>query len=138
MKETENKFSYRYSAPTEEERREIENIRRRYGGATKEEDKLARIRELDSKVKNPPLIAALTVGIGGSLIFGLGLTMILEWNIVLWGTLVAVFGCCVMTSAYFIRKLLTKRNKNKYGAEIVRLSDEILRGEQNSKVDDND
>lgn len=137
MNDNENKFSYRYSAPTEEERREIENIRRRYGGATKEEDKLNRIRELDSKVKNPPLIAALAVGICGSLVFGLGMTMILEWDIVLWGIFVAVLGSCIMTSAYFIRKILTKRNKNKYGAEIVRLSDEILRGEQNNKSDDN-
>ena len=56
------KFRYTYSAPTEDERGEIERIRDAYrtdAGA----EKLARLKKLDKRVKNSAVIAALTLGI---------------------------------------------------------------------------
>lgn len=121
-----DKFTYDYSAPTKEERKEIEDIRRRYGGQKSEKDKLFRLRELDNKVKNPPTVWSLILGIGGTLIFGLGLTMVLEWKIFLWGVIVAIVGCVPMAFAGVVYNRLLEKNKQKYGEEILRLTDELL------------
>lgn len=119
------KFRYNYSAPSKEERAEIEDIRRRYGEAN-EEDKLSRLRRLDGRVKHLPTAIALTLGIGGTLIFGLGLTMILEWNLFLWGSIVMIVGCVPVGAAYPVYNALFRKNKQKYGEEILRLSEELL------------
>ena len=49
------KFNYTYSAPTETERKEIENIKKRYETPTGE-SKFERLRRLDAKVKNGVLV----------------------------------------------------------------------------------
>lgn len=50
------KFNYTYTAPTEEERREIASIRKEYlpRGSAKETTKAGRLRELGKKVKTSP------------------------------------------------------------------------------------
>lgn len=121
-----NKFVYKYSAPTKEERREIEDIKRRYGTQENTNDKLARIRKLDARVKNAPMALSITLGVVGVLVFGLGLTMILEWQILVWGIVVMALGCIPMAFAYKAYSLLFDRNKKKYGEEILKLSDELL------------
>lgn len=122
-----NKFECTYSAPTESERREIEAIRRSYV-PQESESKIERLKRLDNKVKTPPFIWALSVGIVGTLIFGLGLTMILEWQLELWGALVAAVGFCPIGIAYPLYNKLLKKQKEKYQAEILKLSEEILNG----------
>ena len=125
-----DKFDYKYSVPTEEERREIDNIHRQYAPHDKAETKLDRLRKLDAKVKNTAIVVSLTVGTACCLIFGLGLTMILEWNKFLWGVVVAVVGAVGMISAHPLYKLFLKKGKQKYGDEILKLSGELL-NEQN-------
>lgn len=120
------KFEYTYSAPTEEEKRKVEDIRRQYVEETPCVDKVARIKALNDKVKKPPMAIAITIGVVGCLLFGLGLTMVLEWGIWLWGIAVMAVGCLPMIAAYPIHQALLKAGKKKYGAEIVRLSDEVL------------
>lgn len=122
----EKKFKYSYVAPTKNERREIEDIRRRYGEDTREKSKLERLRELDGKVKNPPAIWSLSVGIAGTLVFGLGLTMVLEWKILVWGIVLMFVACLPIAAAYPVYKAVFRKNKAKYGGEIVKLSDELL------------
>lgn len=126
-----SKFSYTYSAPTENERREIEDIKKQYDASDEKEDKLARLKSLDAKVKRAPLIASIALGVLGTLIFGTGLTLILEWALVVWGIVVSAVGCVPIALAYPVRKLLLARNKSKYGAEIVKLSDELLNKDEN-------
>ena len=121
-----DKFDYKYSAPTEEERREIDNIRRQYTPRDKSKTKLERLKKLDAKVKNTALAVSLTVGIVGCLIFGLGLTMVLEWNLLLWGVIVAAAGAIPMIFAYPLHKYALKKGKQKYAEEILKLSDELL------------
>ena len=121
-----NRFSYSYSAPSDEERREIENIKSRYSERAETKDNLTRLRELDAKVYNLPMAVAISLGVIGILIFGLGLTMILEWKILVWGIIVMAAGVVVMAPAKPVYDWLLKRNKKKYGAEILKLSDELL------------
>lgn len=121
-----DKFTYDYTAPTQNERREIENIKRKYDGENREKSKLEELRYLDSKVKNPPTVLGLSFGIIGTLIFGLGLTMILEWKILTWGIVVMAIGCIPVALAYPLHNSLYEKRKNKFGKEIIRLSEELL------------
>ncbi|MBQ8659081.1 MAG: hypothetical protein IJ506_08085 [Clostridia bacterium] len=127
MQENQNKFEYTYSAPSEAERREIESIRRQYEDRpTSPQGKLERLKKLDSFVKNSATCVSLVVGVIGLLIFGLGITMILQWQIILWGLLVGVVGLCPIIAAYPLYQFVLKRNKKKYSAEILQLTEELL------------
>lgn len=121
-----NQFNFNYAAPTEEERKEIDSIRRQYAPQEKTESKLERLRRLDALVKNTAIISSLCLGVVGCLIFGLGLTMILEWKLILWGVLVCVLGSAPMAAAYPVYKRVLKTQKQKYGDEILELSEELL------------
>ena len=46
-----NQFNFKYTAPTEEERKEIDSIRRQYAPQEKTETKLEKLRRLDGLVK---------------------------------------------------------------------------------------
>lgn len=127
------KFDYKYSAPTEEERREIDNIRRQYTPRDKTETKLDRLRKLDSKVKNTAVAVSLCFGIIGCLIFGLGLSMVLEWNMYIWGTVVTIVGVVPIAAAYPVYKYALNKGKQKYAKEILELSDELLNKQSESE-----
>ena len=121
-----NQFNFKYTAPSQEERKEIDSIRRQYVPQEKTETKIERLRRLDGLVKNTAIIWSLVLGVLGCLIFGLGLTMILEWNILLWGIILMVVGSVPMAVAFPIYNKLLKKGKEKYGDEILRLSEELL------------
>ncbi len=121
------KFNYVYTAPTEEERKEICSIRRQYEeGEKKEESKIEKLRRLDKKVKNTATCWGVSLGVVGILTFGLGLTMVLEWDLWFWGILIAAVGGVGIALAYPIYQWVLKRNKKRYGEEILRLSKELL------------
>ena len=121
-----NQFHFKYVAPTEEERKEIDSIRRQYAPQGQTETKMERLRRLDAIVKNTAVIWSLVLGVVGTLVFGLGLTMILEWNILIWGIVVMTVGSIPMAIAYPVYKLALNKGKAKYGDEILRLSEELL------------
>ena len=121
-----NQFNYKYTAPTEEERKEIDSIRRQFAPQEQTETKLERLRRLDGLVKNTAIIWSLVLGVIGCLIFGLGLTMVLEWSILLWGIVLMVIGSVPMAIAYPVYKLALNKGKAKYGDDILRLSEELL------------
>ncbi len=127
-----NKFEYSYSAPTESERREIEDIKKAYLPKDENSNKLKRLRTLDGRVRKSALFAALFFGISGTLVFGLGMAMILEWDIFIWGTVVGAVGCVLLVLAHPARKIVLKRLKAKYGQEILRLSEELLHEDKKS------
>lgn len=122
-------FNYTYSAPSAEEKKEIEYIRKQYVENQEKKDvdgKMQRLRILHSKVKSPAMAISLTMGIVGTLVFGLGLSMVLEWNLLVWGSLVAVVGLAPIISAYWAHNKILERQKKKYGEEILKLSQELL------------
>ncbi|MBR2330847.1 MAG: hypothetical protein IKA40_06330 [Clostridia bacterium] len=126
-------FNFKYTAPSQEERKEIDSIRRRYVPQEQTETKMERVRRLDSLVKNTARIWSLCLGVIGTLIFGLGLTMILEWGIFVWGIVLMVIGSVPMAVAYPVYKAVLKTYKKRYGAEIVKLSEEILNENDETK-----
>ena len=128
-----NKFKYTFSSPTEDERKEIESIKKQYSPSN-QQSKLERLRKLDKKVKNVPIIISLLLGIIGTLIFGLGITMVLEWNLLWWGVGVALVGIIPIASAYFVYNLVFTRLKNNYSEEILTLSEELLKNIQTTEI----
>ncbi len=81
---------------------------------------------MDGRVKNAATAWGLSIGIVGCLIFGLGMAMVLEWTLVLDGVLCGVGGGVLTALAMPIYKWVLRRNKKKYGEEILRLSEELL------------
>ncbi len=121
-----NQFNFKYTALSQEERKEIDSIRRQYVPQEKTESKLERLRRLDGLVKNTAIIWSLMLGVVGTLVLGLGLTMILEWSIWLWGIVLMALGSVPVAIAYPVYKWVLQKYKNRYGEEILRLSEELL------------
>lgn len=127
-------FKYTYSAPTERERREIESIRKQYDlGAPS--DKLERLRRLDARVKMLPRVVGIVLGVLGVLVLGLGLAMVMEWQMIAWGAVVGCVGIAVAAAAYPIHNVILSRNKRKYGPLIVELSDRLLNAQDAEKTE---
>ena len=122
----ENKFEFTYRALSASERSTVESIQDQYRTKTEDEQAYEIIVRLDRKIKNTAQIVALVFGVVGALIFGLGMSMILAWSIYLWGVIVALLGVPFILLAPILNKLLLKKGKEKYGEEILRLSDELL------------
>ena len=128
MEKNGQEFEFNYTAPSEAERKEIVSIRRQYElQGEKKESKMERLRRLDAHVKNSANAISLILGICGVLVFGLGLTMMLEWALYFWGVVVGVVGAIPAALAYPVYKSILKKNKQKYGKEILALTEELLK-----------
>lgn len=128
MEEKNNKFEYSYSAPSEEERREIAAIRRQYEEhPASPEGKLMRIRRLDKTVRSVSTAVGISLGVLGLLIFGLGMAMVLEWSLWLTGVFCGAFGACVIIATYPVYRAVLSHYKKKYADEILLLSEELLK-----------
>lgn len=117
------KFEYKYTALTEKEKKEATEIRARY---VEEDEKMARLKALDEKVKNPPKVWGLALGVIGTLLFGGGLSLILEFSQMVWGCALCTVGLVPVGLAYPVYQKTLNDGKKKYGAEILRLSEEII------------
>ena len=127
MSDNKEIFEYTYSAPTEEEKKQIESIRREYLREGKTLSPFEKLKKLNAKVKDTATIVALIFGIVGCLVFGLGLTMVLEWQIWIWGVVLMAIGTIPMLIAYPAYNLTLSRGKKKYGKEILELTEELLK-----------
>lgn len=124
--EQNERFEYTYAAPTERERKKIEQIRKTYLPQEKKRTDLERLQELDRKVQHPPTLLALTLGVVGTLVFGLGLTCILEWQKLALGAVLSLVGIVPVALAYPLYRLWLEKRKRKYSAEILSLSEKML------------
>lgn len=122
----ENKFEYSYDAPTERERKEVESLKKKYAPKVERVDKMEELRMLDRKVQSLPMTWGLIFGVVGTLIFGLGMTMVLEWKMLIWGVLVSVVGLIPVALAYPVYKWALQKMSDKYRERILALSEEIL------------
>jgi MFS family permease len=70
---------------------------------------------------------SLSLGVIGTLIFGLGLTFFLEWvELFILGILCAIVGLIIVILAYPLHKKISLILKTKYKDEIINLSNELL------------
>lgn len=124
------KFTMTYSAPTKAERNEIEDIRKSYLPKAKENEKLEELKALDKKVKKTPKLWAYVFGVVFVLLFGFGLTMVLEWGNLILGVIISSLGVILMIANYFVYKKIFSKLKLKYKDKILSLSEELLNEKQ--------
>ena len=124
-------FRYTYSAKQQEE---INKIRDKY--ITPEEDKMEQLRRLDQSVTKKAGMAALTAGIIGAVILGLGMSFAMtelgevfgSYRIgLIVGIIVGGIGIVLVSCAYPIYNRAIRREREKIAPEILSLTDELMR-----------
>lgn len=122
-------FKMTYSA---QQHKEIEEIRNKYMEQPK--DKMDRLRELDEGVTKKSLAIALTIGIIGTLILGLGMSFIMsDFGKILGnlafpiGMATGILGIIALAFAYPLYKKVLKKEREKITPEILRLTDELMK-----------
>ncbi|MDE5721409.1 MAG: dihydropteridine reductase [Clostridia bacterium] len=131
---SEDKFDYTYSAPTEEERREAEEIRRSYAPENAKkptENSIERLRAIDRKVKLPVRILTAVIGVIGTLMLGVGMCFAMDVfeignRLMPLGIVVGILGIALDVSDYFVYKAFLNARKKKYAAEILAITDRFL------------
>lgn len=121
-----DKFEYNYNVPTQEEQATIKKILAQYEEQSDTTSKIEYLKKLDFKVKMLPTIIGYFLGIIGILIFGLGLTFVLEWDAFILGSVISFIGIIISLIAYPIYQKIFKKMKIKYSDKIIALSKELL------------
>lgn len=121
----ENTFSYKYSA---KENKEVQEIRKKY--LPQSESKLDELRRLDEAVQNSGMLEALCAGIGGLLVFGLGMCLAMQVIgsgvlMIALGILLGIAGMVCMVAAYPIYRSVFSKTKSKYTPRILELTEEL-------------
>lgn len=117
-----NKFSYTYSADTQEE---IAKIREKY--CPRGETSLERIKRLDNSVTNKAVTASLVVGIISALILGVGMCCCMVWTkFFVLGIFVGIIGIIGVCAAYPVYKKVLEKERAKVAPQILALTDEEL------------
>ncbi|HJB25148.1 MAG TPA: hypothetical protein H9662_00845 [Firmicutes bacterium] len=116
---------------TERDQRRTEGIRRQY--LAREENKMEQLQKLDSKVKSPGKIIASIIGVVGALVMGYGMSLVMVSGVMTTGIAIGVAGMVVALVAYPIYALITNSRKKKYAAEIMRLSDDVIRKKEEAQ-----
>lgn len=110
---------------TAQDQKKAEDIRRQY--VSREDNKMEQLQKLDSKVKAPGSIAAFVLGVVGSLVMGAGMALVSVWDNMTLGLMLGIPGLTVMALAYPAYALITNSRKKKYAAEVLRLSDDVMK-----------
>ena len=131
----ENKgFQYTYSA---KEQAELKRIRDKYTAPTETEDKMTRLRRLDASVTNTAQAVAIVFGVIGTLILGLGMSLVMTElaeslgisgdAAMAIGIIVGIVGGVLASLAYPIYNAIVKAKRKKLAPEIIRLADELIK-----------
>lgn len=118
-------FSYKYSA---KENKEIQEIRDRY--LPREKSKLEQLKQLDCTVQNSGITEALCTGIGGALVFGLGMCLAMQVigsgaALAVLGVLLGIIGIGGMVGAYPVYRRVFDSTKQRLTPKILELTDEL-------------
>ncbi len=119
-----NNFKFSYSA---KEKKEIEGIRTKY--IPREESGLDKLRRLDASVTEKATVLSLVLGVLGTLILGTGMSLCMvvggKWFVP--GIVIGFIGIVSAVLAYPAYNKVIKRERVKVSAEILRLTDELLK-----------
>lgn len=115
-------FTYNYSAP---ENKEVQEIRRKY--LPKQESKLEELKRLDRDVQQAGITESLSIGIGGCLVFGIGLCLAMHiiGNSFILGVTIGIVGTAAMIAAYPVYRRISGKTKAKLVPRILQLTGEL-------------
>ncbi len=112
------------------EKRVVEQIKAQY--EERQPNKMDELLSLNAKVKRPAQIFAYIFGTVGSLVLGTGMSLAmkvigggLSFAMPL-GIVVGVVGLAMVSVNYFLYKKILKGRKQKYGKQILSLTDSLL------------
>lgn len=122
-------FQMTYSA---DEQEEIQAIRKKY--VTQKEDKMEQLRSLDAKATGTATARSIAIGVLGTLVLGLGMSLIMSDFGNLLGTLAfpvgigaGIIGMIILGCAYPLYTKTLKKERAKIAPEIIRLTDELMK-----------
>lgn len=121
-------FEYTYSAPQQDE---IKKIREKY--LPKEMTKMDQLRALDESVTRRGSAVSIVHGVIYSLLLGFGMSCCMVWS-GKWfipGIVIGCVGIAGVLMTYPIYNRLVKKDREKVAPEILRLSDELILGNNN-------
>ncbi len=119
-------FQYTYSAP---EQSEVKKIREKY--LPKEMTKLDQLRALDASVTKRGNAISVVHGTLYTLLLGLGMSCCMVWagTWFLPGIVIGCVGLAGVAATYPIYSHIVKQDKAKLAPEILRLTEELIVGE---------
>ena len=118
----ENAFSYTYSAACNQE---VLNIRKKY--LPRGETKLEELKRLDRLVQNSGVTESLCAGIGGYLVFGLGLCLAMEviGHMIWLGVILGLIGTAGMLAAFPVYRKFFNKAKAQHTPRILELAAQL-------------
>lgn len=125
-------FTFTYSASQQEE---VNRIRRKYlshDGDT-QIDKLEQLRRLDASVTKKAMIPALAVGIIGTLVMGMGMSLVMSdigaylgvTSTLIPGIVTGLVGMAGVIIAYPLYNWILTRQRRKTAPQVLQLADEL-------------
>ena len=117
-------FRYTYSAKEQEE---LKRIRQKY--APPEEDKMEMLRRLDRSVTEKGTVISIILGVSGTLIMGLGMSLAMVWQ-GMWflpGIVIGLAGIGILAAAYPVYNHVTRKERERIAPEILRLTEELMK-----------
>lgn len=122
-------FQMTYSA---KEQQEIEAIRKKY--APPEQSKMDQLRAMDAQATGKATKHAVSVGVVGTLIMGLGMSLVMTDFGALLGTaalpvgiMIGVLGMGILALAYPLYNRTLKKEREKIAPEILKLTDDLMK-----------
>jgi len=115
---------FTYSAKEQEE---LRSIWQKY--LPPEEDKMQRIRDLDTHITNKATAVSIIIGVAGILIMGIGMCCCLVWQGIWFipGIVIGVVGMASVGMAYPVCQHIVKKEREKIAPEILRLTEELMK-----------
>ena len=102
-----------------------------------EEDGMSKLRKLDAKVSQKATVASLIIGIVGTLIMGMGMSLIMtDLSVIvkvsditgmIIGIVVGVLGLVLLVLAYPVYVMVLKKEQRKAAPEIISLTETLLK-----------
>lgn len=127
--ENKDTFKITYSA---QQREELEQIRSKY--LPQQPDKMAQLRALDAAVGRKAAVTSIVLGIIGTLLLGIGMSLIMtdfgalpDSVALLLGSAVGIIGIVAIACAYPVYSRTLKKEREKIAPEILRLTDELMK-----------
>jgi len=129
-----NGFTYAYSA---KEQAELKRIREKYTAPTEAEDKMARLRRLDSSVTRTATVVSLAFGVVGTLVLGFGMSLFMtdlskilgshsDFAMII-GIIIGIIGGVLASVAYPVYNAIVNAKRKRLAPEILRLTDELMK-----------
>lgn len=125
-------FSYTYSSKQQEE---VKRIRSKYAPTSPDTvtDKMEQLRRLDAGVTKKGTVVSLILGILGTLLMGIGMSLVMtELGTLVGryalpvGIAVGLIGILAVALAYPVYNAITKRERARIAPEILRLTEELM------------